>query len=218
MKKKSLQKGFTLIELMIVVAIIGLLAALAIPNFLKFQARAKTSEAKTNLKALYTAQRSFFAEHDAYATAFDSVGFAPERGNRYAYWIAATGNFNDRSGSTEVTGATPVISIGADLFKNGTGVSDSATGETSAATGAATVVFVSDQGNTALTLTTEATVKDFAAEARGNIDNDPGRDQWFISTQQATVTGSATSCIGSDVSDKQISAGTPGHTFNDVDC
>ena len=46
------KRGFTLIELMIVVAIIGILAAIAIPNFIKFQAKSKQSEAKTNLKAI----------------------------------------------------------------------------------------------------------------------------------------------------------------------
>ncbi|MBI2370572.1 MAG: prepilin-type N-terminal cleavage/methylation domain-containing protein, partial [Deltaproteobacteria bacterium] len=45
------RQGFTLIELMIVVAIIGILAAIAIPNFLRFQAKSKQSEAKTNLAA-----------------------------------------------------------------------------------------------------------------------------------------------------------------------
>ncbi|MBI3179248.1 MAG: prepilin-type N-terminal cleavage/methylation domain-containing protein, partial [Deltaproteobacteria bacterium] len=52
--KRRLSRGFTLIELMIVVAIIGILALIAIPNFMKFQAKAKQSEAKTNLKAYYT--------------------------------------------------------------------------------------------------------------------------------------------------------------------
>jgi type IV pilus assembly protein PilA len=60
------QKGFTLIELMIVVAIIGILAAIAIPNFLRFQLRARSSEGKTNIAALRTAQESYQAEFGTY--------------------------------------------------------------------------------------------------------------------------------------------------------
>ncbi|HEY3197411.1 MAG TPA: prepilin-type N-terminal cleavage/methylation domain-containing protein [Nitrospirales bacterium] len=63
------QKGFTLIELMIVVAIIGILAAIAIPNFLTYQAKAKTSEAKTNLNAIRTSEVAFFAENGVYVAA-----------------------------------------------------------------------------------------------------------------------------------------------------
>ena len=60
------QKGFTLIELMIVVAIIGILAAIAIPNFLQYQLKSRQSEAKVNLNAIKTSEIAFQAEKGCY--------------------------------------------------------------------------------------------------------------------------------------------------------
>ncbi|PID73715.1 MAG: dolichyl-phosphate-mannose--protein mannosyltransferase [Desulfobacterales bacterium] len=61
------KKGFTLIELMIVVAIIGLLAAIAIPNFLTYQCKSKQVEAKSNLGAIANSEEAYLAEYSIYA-------------------------------------------------------------------------------------------------------------------------------------------------------
>ena len=61
------KKGFTLIELMIVVAIIGILAAIAIPNFLNYQKKSKTAEAKTNIGGIKTSEIAYQSESGLYA-------------------------------------------------------------------------------------------------------------------------------------------------------
>lgn len=65
MRKRG-QKGFTLIELMIVIAIIGILAAIAIPQFTKYRARAHNQTALADLRNVKTDLEGFFAEHQEY--------------------------------------------------------------------------------------------------------------------------------------------------------
>jgi len=79
------KKGFTLIELMIVVAIIGILAAIAIPNFLRYQAKSKQTEAKTNLGAIGTNAEAYRSEHDTYVTDFNGLGWSAQGTTRYCY-------------------------------------------------------------------------------------------------------------------------------------
>ena len=59
------QKGFTLIELMIVIAIIGILAAIAIPQFVSYRQKGYNTQAKAELKSFYTACQAYFAESRA---------------------------------------------------------------------------------------------------------------------------------------------------------
>jgi len=83
------RKGFTLVELMIVVAIIGILAAIAIPNFLNFRLKAKTSEAKSNLGAIRTSEVAYFAEWNWYLGNQPPVPLADRTGNgRKLAWLS----------------------------------------------------------------------------------------------------------------------------------
>jgi len=131
-RMRNHQNGFTLIELMIVVAIIGILAAIAIPNFLSYQLKSKAAEAKSNLGGIRTGEQAYFAENDAFLACsanpsavsqnkvswtshanFSAIGFVPAGSVYYQYSVAsanasqytayATGNLDGDAQSASFT-------------------------------------------------------------------------------------------------------------------
>ena len=83
--KRSTHRGFTLIELMIVVAIVGILTTVAVPNLQSYQARSRRSEALVNLSALQKAEEVYFDDREYYSCDLAELGWTPSGAPRYVY-------------------------------------------------------------------------------------------------------------------------------------
>lgn len=159
-------EGFTLVELMVVVAIIGILSAIAVPNFKKYQAKSKQSEAKIQLAAIYNAEVGSSADWDTYATCLADLGYEVSPKGYYVVGFATAGTahatITTRGGTCSSSkDLTPA------LLLNGGGA---------AAAVADLPASIADQNT-------------FTAGAAGNITNSSAKDKWTI-TQAKTLLNS----------------------------
>jgi type IV pilus assembly protein PilA len=119
------QDGFTLVELMVVVAIIGLLSTVAIPNFKSFTAKARVTEAKLQLASIYTAETSFYSDYDMYAHCLRYMAFDPDAERASRYYMVGFFNhtsYNATAYSAAVnSGLNPLDCPQDGQFRNGTG-------------------------------------------------------------------------------------------------
>ena len=166
-------KAFSMIELMVVVAIIGVLAAIGIPEYSKFQAKARQSEAKLSLAALFTAEESFRQHWNSFSVDLVNVGFSVQ-GSRLRY---ATG-FQAGAGCTNYSMAlgAPTESTTSDYtWTDGTAVNTS---------GATWALGVQTKPTTAsLTTCTDTTFTGTAYGTPTTSGIDPGAtagDTWLI--------------------------------------
>ena len=177
MKIFRLNEGFTLVELMVVVAIIGILSAVAIPNFKKYQAKSKTSEAKLHLSAIYTAEQAFASDYDTYATCLSQMGYNPTDEAAQRYYA---------TGFTAATATAVTIAVGngaaCGAFANGTS-NFSALKKIGATTAATSANLVTAQPSNT------ASEGSFAAAALGyivaNFTSTTSGDAWTITASKA---------------------------------
>jgi len=175
-------------------SLVGITAVTELRKFIRANAR-RYSECRSNLKSLHTAQKSYFLEKGRYSTLPAEVGFSPERGNRYAYFLDVRGSLQDRSSPQLSPPGENDTGIGIDRFK-----------------WVKARPITMDGVNAALGGRLRPGVQgrcpecSFVAICAGNLDDDDTLDVWSISSEDRTGAGG-----------EPIPAGMPHNDVEDLD-
>ncbi len=191
MKKMNKRNaGFSLVELMVVVAIIGVLATIAVPNYMKFQAKAKQSNAKSELTGIYTAEKTFFTEYTTYHSNLPYIGYVPEG--------VSINTTNNCPQATPAGTAAPQRIYTTGFRASGTltaavGAMANNTPFTCGNTNMNLVTrYDSNVGGTAVALQAVAAAVlpsniAFAAQAAGRLGSGTVLDEWYITQERALI-------------------------------
>jgi len=124
LRKSRVWSGFTLVELMVVVIIVGILAAVAVPVYRYNIRRAMASEGMALVGSIRTAQRVWFAEHDAYTSRWSDIsGQVDLTGNKYFTTpptLTASGTGAEATFTATVTGSGDAAGITVTVNESGT--------------------------------------------------------------------------------------------------
>jgi type IV pilus assembly protein PilA len=175
-QKKSGISTIVIVVIVVVLAcpcVVGILAAIAVPNFIKFQSKSKQSEVKANLKAAYLAQKTYFGIEGKYSDDVGEVAFSPGPGNRYLYAFAADGELA-RAGELDGKGKT-----GFEVDSTRQPASNESLEQ-----GVPQAVW--DEVGLQGTCPTDCSITIVAA---GNVDNDDTVDVWTVSTKDRVIDG-----------------------------
>ena len=180
-------QAFTLVELMVVVAIIGILSSIAIPNYQRYQARTRQSEAKVGLSAIYTAEEGFTAEAGTFTYCLRQIGVGGDSvQKRYfalgMYWESDLGANCGPQGNLNCWYYT---FSGASAGTRCSGGSDGAFDET-AKTNKGFTLMTNSNGNIPSGIASYSQ-NTFVAIAIGNVSTDDVTDLWTINHNKTLV-------------------------------